>query len=359
MNQAWVLPALGVVTAVLGAIVVGVVAALRRQRREIEALRESESQYLSMLGAMDDLVFVLDADARFSSTFTPHGPLIMRPETFIGKTAAEVLPPHVATLITEGLASTQEGQTVEFEYDLDMPEGSRRYAARLAPVMRDGAPMGTLAVVRDNTEQRRSQEALRTEKAFTDTALDRQMDTFFLFDSATGQALRWNKAFRDISGYTDAEIAALPAPASYYGPADLGRASAFIEKVKTEGSGTIELELLCKSGLRVPTEYRVSAIHDGEGQTTQFISIGRDVTERRRIEAELTRHREHLEALVSERTAELRQVVGLMSGREVRMAELKEVIRCLREQLLAAGLDPVADDPLLSSPPPHQEVPHI
>ena len=55
---------------------------------------------------------------------------------------------------------------------------------------------------------------------------------------------------------------------------------------------------------------------------------------------------ETLESQVDKRTAELRQTIGLMAGREVRMAELKKVIRQLREQIKAAGLTPFANDPL-------------
>jgi len=66
-----------------------------------------------------------------------------------------------------------------------------------------------------------------------------------------------------------------------------------------------------------------------------------------RLHEQVQRHAEELEARVRERTAELRNVVNLMAGREVRMAELKEVIRQLRAQLKEAGLEPIADDPLL------------
>ncbi len=62
---------------------------------------------------------------------------------------------------------------------------------------------------------------------------------------------------------------------------------------------------------------------------------------------ELAEHHDHLEELVAERTSELRTMVNLMAGREVRMAELKGAIRRLRAQLEEAGLEPVADDPLL------------
>jgi hypothetical protein len=39
-----------------------------------------------------------------------------------------------------------------------------------------------------------------------------------------------------------------------------------------------------------------------------------------------------------------------MAGREVRMIGLKDAIRKLRAQLEEAGLEPVADDPLLEGP---------
>ncbi len=76
--------------------------------------------------------------------------------------------------------------------------------------------------------------------------------------------------------------------------------------------------------------------------------VERELAERVRAEEELRKHREHLEDLVRERTAELRKIVNLMAGREVRMAELKGVIRKLRAQLKDAGLKPVADDPLFA-----------
>jgi len=54
----------------------------------------------------------------------------------------------------------------------------------------------------------------------------------------------------------------------------------------------------------------------------------------------------HLEKMVRDRTIELQKTINLMAGREVRMAELKEVIQKLRTQVEETGLTPVADDPL-------------
>ncbi|MDJ0973437.1 MAG: response regulator [Planctomycetota bacterium] len=144
------------------------------------------------------------------------------------------------------------------------------------------------------TERRPPEDGLRTELEFTQAALDALRDTYFVFEPDTGRAVRWNREFRDVSGYSDEEIAELPAPASYYSPEDIERASAFIRDVLEQGSGIIELELICKDGRRIPTEYKVAIIRTPDGGPRYVISIGRDVTERRQADLELRVERERL-----------------------------------------------------------------
>lgn len=65
-----------------------------------------------------------------------------------------------------------------------------------------------------------------------------------------------------------------------------------------------------------------------------------------RLLQQIQNHADELEEAVEDRTSELQILVNSMAGREVRMAELKGVIKRLRKQLIVAGLKPVADDPL-------------
>jgi PAS domain S-box-containing protein len=132
------------------------------------------------------------------------------------------------------------------------------------------------------------EKALRKEKEFTEKAINAQIDTFFVFDPETGKAIRWNNKFREITGYTDEEIADLKAPESYYSPEDLEKAAAAINNVLINGQGSVEISLICKDGRRVPTEYVVSEIKDEENNLKYLISIGRDITERKQAEEKLS-----------------------------------------------------------------------
>lgn len=68
-------------------------------------------------------------------------------------------------------------------------------------------------------------------------------------------------------------------------------------------------------------------------QKGQFAGVFTDISARKQVENELKKHQESLEELVEKRTAELKRVINLMAGREMRMAELKENNKKLQGQL--------------------------
>ena len=66
-----------------------------------------------------------------------------------------------------------------------------------------------------------------------------------------------------------------------------------------------EFETKRKNGEIFPSEHTVSLLKSDSGETLGIVSVLRDITERKQAEAELQRHREHLEELVEDRTSEL------------------------------------------------------
>jgi len=146
------------------------------------------------------------------------------------------------------------------------------------------------------SEHKLTEEALKAEKEFTEMTLNALTDTFFVFEPATRKALRWNKAFKEVSGYSDEEIRSLKAPDSYYSEEDLKKAAVSTQKILSEGKGIVELSLLTKDGRVIPTEYTASTLKDNEGNLRYIIAVGRDITERKRAEEELQKAKEDAEA---------------------------------------------------------------
>jgi len=173
----------------------------------------------------------------------------------------------------------------------------------------DGTVIGVQANVEDYTERRKMEETLQKEKEFIDMVLDTQRDTFFVFDPITGKAIRWNREFRETTGYTDEEIASLKAPDTYFDPEDLKKASTETDRIKEEGHATLEMDLICKDGRKIPTEYSGSLIKDEEGKPKYIISIGRDIKERRKAEKE----REELLTELEEKRRELQNLIYVAS----------------------------------------------
>ena len=64
-----------------------------------------------------------------------------------------------------------------------------------------------------------------------------------------------------------------------------------------------------KDGSEYLERATVTPIHDEHGETTHYVAVKQDITEERRMEEELLRHRDHLEALVASRTLELQHAL--------------------------------------------------
>ena len=67
----------------------------------------------------------------------------------------------------------------------------------------------------------------------------------------------------------------------------------------------VELEAIYKDGVTGWSEVNTSLLRTPEGEFAGLVGVSRDITQRKRAEEELKRHRDHLEELVAKRTGEL------------------------------------------------------
>jgi PAS domain S-box-containing protein len=359
----------------------GIVEDITDRKQVLEELSKSEKSLRLIYETTGDVLFQLQVDPddlfRFLSVnkafLTTTGLTV---EQIVGKTTAEVIPePSHSVVLRKYNEAIREKRMVTWEETTEYPSGKKVGYVAVTPAFDpDGNCTHLIGSVCDITERKKMEkelqkskdelekrvkdrtvelesmveilnrkitehkhmeEALRNEKKFTETALNTQQDTFFLFESATGRAIRWNRVFNDITGYTDEEISRLPAPDAYYCLEDLKRAAIFIEKVLETGIGKIELELICKDGRKVLTEYNVAVIKDEAGSPKYIISIGRDITERKQAEEALEKAHGALEIRVKERTVELESTVKLLQEEITERKKIENELQETEKRLLA------------------------
>ena len=142
-----------------------------------------------------------------------------------------------------------------------------------------------LGVKEDITDRKRSEEALKGAKLFTESTLDSITDIFYAFD-LNGKFLSWNKTFGRFSGYDDLELASMK-PTDFFSGVDIQRIVDSIEKTYREGTSKVEADFILKDGRKVSCEFTASMLKDGTGEIIGFSGTGRDITERKSAEEAL------------------------------------------------------------------------
>jgi two-component system cell cycle sensor histidine kinase/response regulator CckA len=136
--------------------------AIERKRSE-SSLRRSEQRNRAVLSAMPDLMFLLDRDGIFLDYKAEKASdLLMKPEMFLGRRIADVLPSWLAQLIMENLERTFESRELQvYEYELELNGQPQNFEARSVLCGSDEV----LVVVRNVTDKRRlEQQVLQSQK---------------------------------------------------------------------------------------------------------------------------------------------------------------------------------------------------
>jgi PAS domain S-box-containing protein len=168
------------------------------------------------------------------------------------------------------------------------------------PIADSGAPIrdengdiiGTVMVFRDQTNERRAQEALRRERDFAESLIDTVQAIILLLDTE-GRIVRFNRYTEEISGYTLAEVQGKDWFSTFLPQQDHGKIKETFKKaiddIKTRGNIN---PIMTKDGHEREIEWYDKTLKDGDGNVVGLLSFGQDVTERRQAQQVLRENEE-------------------------------------------------------------------
>lgn len=278
------------------------------ERRNAEKrLKLSEERYRSILESMSGGVAVYEAvDDGADFVFKDFNGAAERIEKIdrervIGKRVTEVFPGVVEFGILDIFRQVWKTGKPEF-YPMGIYQDNRIQGWRENYIYK--LPTGEVVAVYDD---RTDEEVMRRALAETASTLQAVFDSSPLGIAALdieGKVTGWNVAAERILGVSRDEAIGARAPFLSAGNGKLNELM-LTQAIKGEAITGLDIHARGKDDVDVKLEISLSPLR-GEGDRVDgVVAVFGDVTERRRIEKELKKYRESLEALVESRTAEL------------------------------------------------------
>jgi PAS domain S-box-containing protein len=278
-----------------------VAADITERRRAEEALRESEERYRVLFERGNDAVFVFNLTAQGKPTaFVEVNNEACR---YLGYSAAELheltpadlVPPERRKAVADIIRRLVEERELLFEWVHVRKDGTEVPVEVSSLLFEFRREPTVISIVRDITERKRADEALRESEEKYRNLFHGSKDAVFIHD-LEGNIFDANEQVSALFGYSPEETVSLRISDLHPPEALPASRDAFAEISRT-GSVTFEIDFKRKDGGVFPAEVSASLFEVGGKKVIQ--GVVRDITERKRAETELRRAAREKTAILS------------------------------------------------------------
>jgi diguanylate cyclase (GGDEF)-like protein/PAS domain S-box-containing protein len=274
---------------------------ITERKRAENALRDSEERLRTSMENAPDGIYMNDLEGNFLYGNRRCEEIIgYTREELIGKNFLElnILPEdslaRAAQILQDNINDKPTGPD---ELELINKEGHRVPLEINTSIVRQGDRKVVLAFVRDITERKKAEEALKESQERYRALFDRSLDLVYVRDFK-GNFVDANPASLDLLGYRGEDIANLNF-ASLLDPSQFPRTIQILEELSETGFQKVpsEYSLKRKDGTYLYVETQESVIYrNGKPHAVQ--GVGRDITRRKKAEEALQESEEKYRSLV-------------------------------------------------------------
>lgn len=258
-----------------------------------EALRESEEKYRTILQSIQEGYY--EVDLRGSFTFMNDSLCRIvdsSRERLLGLNNREYTDPETARKLSAAFKQVfRSGEPLEdLQYEVMTRDGGQKCLETSVLPKRDSAGQisGFRGTVRDISERKQAEQALRESEARYKTLFEAASDAIMILDtegSRAGRIVAANRAATETTGYTVDELLNLNI-ADLRVPGQAKQVSREIGRVLEGSTITVEISRRRKDGSTFPVEVNASLVSLGDKH--YILVFARDLTQRKQMEKEAT-----------------------------------------------------------------------
>ncbi len=255
----------------------------------------SEACYRALLECAADGIITIDA-ASIIESVNPAA------ERMFGYRGEEVVGHNVKILMPQSYQQEHDGYLARYqETGENKTIGTGREVVgrrqdgsvfplnlRISEVSSDGSKF-FVGVLRDITERKEAEEALRHERDFAESLIETAQVIVLALDTK-GRIVRYNRYMEEISGYRLDEVRNMPWVPTFVPKRDQDRISEVFQRVLAAiPTAAITNPIVTRDNDERLIEWHNTPLQDATGTTTGVLAVGQDITERTDLESQLRR----------------------------------------------------------------------
>ncbi len=262
-----------------------VVIPITQRKQAEEALKKSEERYKRLFNSSPDLLIETDEKGNFLAMNQKMAKSLGAPvEKLIGKNIFDILPREIAeeraTIARKAFEEMKNQET----YD---ERAGRHFHNTYVPILHPDGSKTIQTVVKDITEKKKTEDALRESEEKYRTLLE-TTDTGFCILDLQGNILDANSEYVRLSGHSSFKEIQGRNVIEWTAKYDLHRNAEELKKCMQQGFvRNLEIEYVDKNGEVTPIEINATVIQTSKDN--KILTLCRDITERKKAEDALRR----------------------------------------------------------------------
>jgi PAS domain S-box-containing protein len=266
-----------------------------------QSLRKSEEKYRLVVEYANEGILITQDN--FFRYVNPKAAKILghSREELIERPFTDFIHPDDREMVTERHLKRIKGDSVPHYYSCRIvdSEGNTKWLEINSVLITWMGRPATLAFFNNITERKKAEEKLRLTESAIQQAGDAVVITTANPVRSASRVVFVNPAFTKMTGYTEEEVA--DKLSLLQGPLTDSTQWKKLE-AGTSQSKAFNLETVAtrKDGTQFNMEWQITPLRDERGKVTHFVSVQRDITERKKTEEQFRAYQEQLRLLASE-----------------------------------------------------------